>query len=391
MEPQAFFSHDPASGSTDTGASSATEQPAHGAASDSTELPQPDDATKTKTKTNDDPRDEPRGSGDALSPSVRRLVRQYDLDVSRIRGTGPDGRIRVGDVISLIGTRGDAPRDAKHFTPTPVARHPPLAVHDSDDDDDDDDADAAHAAADADAHAHAHAHAHAARAAHADEAAAELESDRVSSAMSPVTTVFECDLGRVLTHRKRHAQHGVEPTITSYYLVACGAALESVPEVGASPERVGEIGVWLGTSDGDAKPLLIDVAAEPPGTPAGTRVQGVDLRIRAAATSAATAAAADPDEDPFEGAATSMLVHQHGASGSLFATATPLGPGHAASLGVGRVRKQIVVRHVDGDDGPRVAALAYLTLSFDPRRVTLQRANRFMGELVRFLEYWPED
>ena len=50
------------------------------------------------------------------------------------------------------------------------------------------------------------------------------------------------------------------------------------------------------------------------------------------------------------------------------------------------MRKQIIVRNVDGEEGPRVAPLAYLTLSFDPLRVTLPRANRFMSELVRVLE-----
>src|SRR4051812_1337188 len=29
---------------------------------------------------------------DALSPAVRRLVRQYDLDITGIHGTGPEGR-----------------------------------------------------------------------------------------------------------------------------------------------------------------------------------------------------------------------------------------------------------------------------------------------------------
>jgi pyruvate/2-oxoglutarate dehydrogenase complex dihydrolipoamide acyltransferase (E2) component len=32
-----------------------------------------------------------------LSPSVRGLVKHYDLDVASIHGTGPAGRIRVGE------------------------------------------------------------------------------------------------------------------------------------------------------------------------------------------------------------------------------------------------------------------------------------------------------
>lgn len=375
MEPQPSLPHDPASDISD--ASAAAIKPtdddtptdtSREAAAAPLEI-EAANLTPQATDRHDD------GDVDGLSPSVRRLVRQYDLDVTRIRGTGPEGRIRVADVVALIGTRSDAPGDAalRYATARLTQRgtHDGEAEHANTDAADTDLA----AAADRDARA---------------ELAAAVSRSLVASAppAAPVTTVFECDLGRVLAHRKRQAQDGVEPTITSYYLVACGAALEAVPEVGAG-SRFGEVGVWLATSDGDAKPLLIDIAAEPPGTPPGLRVQSIDLRIRAAAT--AVASAANPDDDPFLGATTSMLVHQYGASGSLLTTGTPLGPGHAASLGIGRVRKQIVVRSVDGDEGPRVAALAYLTLTFDPRRVTLPRANRFMAELVRVLEQWPED
>src|SRR5688572_26294303 len=45
---------------------------------------------------------------DSLSPAVRRLVRQFDLDITGIHGTGPEGRIRVGDVMGLLGGRTDA-------------------------------------------------------------------------------------------------------------------------------------------------------------------------------------------------------------------------------------------------------------------------------------------
>src|SRR5690606_36163405 len=62
---------------------------------------------------------------DGLSPSVRRLVRQYDLDVTRIQGTGPQGRIRIADVVALIGTRNDAPGDAalRYATARPPQRN----------------------------------------------------------------------------------------------------------------------------------------------------------------------------------------------------------------------------------------------------------------------------
>ncbi len=59
--------------------------------------------------------DVPRELADALSPAVRRLVRQYDLDVTAIHGTGPSGRIRVGDVIGMLGSRADGTPRAERF------------------------------------------------------------------------------------------------------------------------------------------------------------------------------------------------------------------------------------------------------------------------------------
>ena len=57
---------------------------------------------------------------DTLSPAVRRLVRQFDLDITGIHGTGPAGRIRVGDVMGLLGGRTDSGnRDAPARPITP--------------------------------------------------------------------------------------------------------------------------------------------------------------------------------------------------------------------------------------------------------------------------------
>jgi hypothetical protein len=74
----------------------------------------------------------------------------------------------------------------------------------------------------------------------------------------------------------------------------------------------------------------------------------------------------------------------------LLATPTPIGTGHAASVGVGRVRREVVVRTVDGVETPRVAARCYLSLSFLADRVPFCNANRLMAAVVRTLEQWPE-
>lgn len=61
---------------------------------------------------------------DALSPAVRRLVSEHDLDVSQISGTGRGGRVTKADVIAYLEERdaaAAAPPAAPPISPTPAA------------------------------------------------------------------------------------------------------------------------------------------------------------------------------------------------------------------------------------------------------------------------------
>jgi 2-oxoglutarate dehydrogenase E2 component (dihydrolipoamide succinyltransferase) len=49
------------------------------------------------------------GGSKLLSPVVRKLVAEHNLDPAEIRGTGPGGRITRGDVLSIIDQRNGAP------------------------------------------------------------------------------------------------------------------------------------------------------------------------------------------------------------------------------------------------------------------------------------------
>jgi pyruvate/2-oxoglutarate dehydrogenase complex dihydrolipoamide acyltransferase (E2) component len=283
---------------------------------------------------------------DALSPAVRRLVRQFDLDITGIHGTGPAGRIRVGDVMGLLNGRTDSGnRDAP---PRPVAPE--------------DDADAAGE----DGSSLEPAAGAPTASAYAVEAAAH--------AGVPTTTVFDCDLSRVLSHRKKLRGDDVELLTTSYFLTALAAALDSAPEImGGHPPR---FGLSLSTADGALRTALLDVATISWDAAFEERVRAVDAALRGSLDS--------------ELATANVLVHYYGESGSLLATPTPIGAGHAASVGIGRVRREIVVRTVDGVESPRVAARCYLSLSFFAEDVPLHHANQCMAEAVRLLEQWPE-
>jgi pyruvate/2-oxoglutarate dehydrogenase complex dihydrolipoamide acyltransferase (E2) component len=282
-------------------------------------------------------------AGDSLSPAVRRLVRQYDLDVTGIHGTGPDGRIRVGDVIGMLGPRAE---QAVHG-PAPPRPAPIEVAPDGEGTD-----------------------------TQQDEPATTAPATTAASVTTPaavMTTVFECDLGRVLAHRKRLRAENIELLLTSYFLAAYVEALGAVPELalGAAPC----IGVELTTADGDSRLLKFDSAGTA-AEPLAGRARTIDAVLRRSIGT--------------DLASTNLLVHHYGASGSLIATPTPLGADHVASLGIGRVRREIVLRNVDGDETPRVTTRCHLSLSFLPEHVRLQRANQFLAHTVRLLEQWPE-
>lgn len=281
-----------------------------------------------------------------LSPAVRRLVRQFDLDITGIHGTGPSGRIRVGDVMGLLGGRTDSGnRDA-------LARP---AAHENDEALTEDDGAEPELVP-------------------SELVAGSFASNAVAPGAIPMSTVFDCDVSRVLSHRKKLRLEQVDLLTTSYILTALTAALDATPEVTAGePPR---FGVALATTDGELRSTFLDTATVSWDAALDERVRAVDAGLRA-----------NLDVDL---SAANLLVHHYGETGSLLATPTPIGAGHAASVGVGRVRREVVVRSVDGVETPRVAARCYLTLSFVADRVPFHHANRLMAAVVRALEHWPE-
>src|SRR5947208_3501184 len=75
-----------------------------------------------------------KGGGQVLSPVVRRLLAEHDLDPSQIRGTGAGDRITRADVLAVIDARSGGggaptrPAPAKPTTPAaPSAPAPPAA------------------------------------------------------------------------------------------------------------------------------------------------------------------------------------------------------------------------------------------------------------------------
>ena len=135
-------------------------------------------------------------------------------------------------------------------------------------------------------------------------------------------------------------------------------------------------GFPIRTPEGEVRSAFLDVAAVSWDAALDERVRAVDTALRA-----------NLDADI---AAANLLVHHYGESGSVLATPTPIGAEHAASVGIGRARREVVVRAVNGVETPRVATSCYVSLSFFSDQLPLHHANRALADAVRILESWPE-
>src|SRR5207253_1899041 len=80
-----------------------------------------DEKAEAKAQTKTEEREEPKADGDGkasgkvLSPVVRKLIAEHDLDPDQIEGTGQGGRITRADVLSVIDTGKSkaAPKEEK--------------------------------------------------------------------------------------------------------------------------------------------------------------------------------------------------------------------------------------------------------------------------------------
>lgn len=269
----------------------------------------------------------------ALSPSVRRLIKQYGLDASVIQGSGPGGRIRVADVMAVLGGRAAAPNEA---TEDETGTH------------------------------------YAAEESSGDPLEASLSSVQTVRSFArhhPATTLFECDLTNVFAHQKRVHDSGRPLPSTAYYAFALMRAL--VGCAGLDTPKRGDLGVVMPTDDGSARTVLLE-------RPLELSFKALGARLRDG----------QPEETTDEA---TWLIHHHGLAGSLVAMPTPLGERQQFSLGVGKVRRIVAIKNLDGAEAPRAVAQCYLTLSFHPDETDLQQASRLLGRCVETLESWPLD
>lgn len=297
-----------------------------------------------------------------LSPLVRRMARENNIDLSTVKGTGAGGRITKEDIEAVIsGAKAApaAPRPAPVQTPAvapavPIGRAQPTAK----------------------THIEPMSNMRIKIAEHM------VMSKRVSA---HVTTVHRVDMTRVAKMRAKHkedfaARYGISLTFLPFVARATVEALSAYPILNASIDGTNiiyhneiNLGIAVALENGLIVPVIRGADEK---NVLGLQRSIVDLASRARARQL------KPDE--IQGG--TFSITNFGSFGSVFATPIINQP-QVAILGVGTVEKVPVVI----DDAIAIRSQGYLALTFDHRLIDGALGDQFTAKVKSVLENWSEE
>ena len=297
-----------------------------------------------------------------ISPVVRRVAGEHDVDLSQVKGTGIGGRIRKKDVLAFIEAAPakerplhtespyrPEPEPARAPEPVAGARREPLTPM------------------------------------RRQIAERMLRSRRTAA---HVTTFTEVDMSRVVARRaalkERFAARGVPLTYLAFVARATVSALQDHPVLNASIDGDDlvyhpdvNLGIAVALEDGLIVPVIQHAQR--------LSLEGVaaavgDLSGRARSKQLA---AADVQDGTF-------TITNPGQFGTTLATPIINQP-QVAILDLEAVVKRAVV--VEGPEGDSIAIrpMVNLCLSFDHRALDGAEAARFLGAVKARLEQWSDD
>jgi len=332
---------------------------------------------------------EPESTNGPLSPLVRKMAREYGIDLRQVKGTGMGGRITKQDLEAYMSAQGArtmaqvsapvAPVAVQQAAPPPPQPHPqpqsqavtPIYTSQQ--------------------------QAPAPVAPRVETARARIEpmstmrskiaehmilSKRVSA---HVTTVHKVDMTRVAKMRTRFKEeferrYGFGLTYLPFVISAAVEAIHQFPIVNASIEGNNiiyhndiNVGIAVALENGLIVPVIRGADEK---NIVGLQRSVVDLSTRARSRQL------KPDE--VQGG--TFSITNFGSFGSVFATPIINQP-QVAILGVGAVEKVPVVV----DDAIAIRSVAYLALTFDHRLIDGATADQYTGKVKSILENWSEE
>ncbi|MGW0036123.1 2-oxoglutarate dehydrogenase, E2 component, dihydrolipoamide succinyltransferase [Gordonia sp. NPDC003376] len=299
-----------------------------------------------------------------VTPLVRKLAAENDIDLASLKGTGVGGRIRKQDVLAAAEAK-KAPA-----APAPAAAAP------------------------------------AAAAPSAPEVKPELAAlvgttqkiNRIRQitakktreslqTSAQLTQVFEVDMTRIVHLRKAakesfRAAEGVNLTFLPFIAKAVVESLKAHPNVNASIDEDRKeityydkvhLGIAVDTEQGLLSPVIHNAD---------------DLSIAGLARAIADIAARARSNGlkPDELAGGTFTITNIGSQGALFDTPI-LVPPQAAMLGTGAiVKRPVVITDEEGDESIAVRSMSYLPLTYDHRLIDGADAGRFLTTVKKRLE-----
>jgi pyruvate dehydrogenase E2 component (dihydrolipoamide acetyltransferase) len=311
-----------------------------------------------------------------LSPLVRRMARENNLDLSKVKGTGAGNRITKQDLEAFMGQ--GTPASGVTSTPAPftTSHTAPVAVE-----------------------AAPSAPAPPPPAQSAPQTGAKTRTEPMSNMrlkiaehmvaskrISPhVTTVHRVDMTKVAKMRTRHkedfaSRYGISLTFLPFVTRATVEALRAFPLLNASLDGNNiifhneiNIGIAVALENGLIVPVI-----------RGADEKNVLGLQRSIADLAARARSRQLKPDEIQGG--TFSITNFGSFGSVFATPVINQP-QVAILGIGSVEKVPVVI----DDAIAIRSQAFLALSFDHRLIDGALADQFTGKVKHILENWSEE
>jgi len=311
---------------------------------------------------------EPAGISGALSPLVRKMARDNNIDLSQIRGTGAGGRITKQDVEGYLAQRQASPPRAA-APPPPPARPDALPVE-------------ATAYVPPAAETPARVRVEPMSTMRLKIAEHMVMSKRTSA---HVTTIHKVDMTKVAKVRERlktdfQTRYGLSLTYLPFVTRAAVEGLRAFPIVNASIEGNNilyhneiNIGIAVALENGLIVPVIRNADEK--------NVLGLQ---RAIADLAARARSRQLKPDEVQGG--TFSITNFGSFGSVVATPIINQP-QVAILGVGSVEKTPVVI----DDAIAIRSICYLSLTFDHRLIDGALGDQFTAKVKSVLENWSEE
>ncbi|WP_102142644.1 2-oxoglutarate dehydrogenase, E2 component, dihydrolipoamide succinyltransferase [Mycobacterium hubeiense] len=335
--------------------------------------PKPEPTQEAPTEAKPEPKPEPKPvaaapSGDGgpyVTPLVRKLAAENDIDLSTVKGTGVGGRIRKQDVLAAAEAKKAPPAEK------PAAEAPAKAPA---------------AAAAAPASPLAHLRGTTQKASRIRQITAKKTRESLQTT-AQLTQTHEVDMTKIVALRARAKnefaeREGVNLTYLPFIARAVIDALKIHPNINASyNEETAEItyygaehlGFAVDTEQGLLSPVVHDAG---------------DLSLaglaRAIADIAARARSGDLKPDELSGG--TFTITNIGSQGALFDTPI-LVPPQAAMLGTGAIvkRPRVIVDEF-GNESIGVRSVCYLPLTYDHRLIDGADAGRFLTTVKRRLE-----